>query len=75
MGAKLKLQLFPERLALLEALEELFEDADHNRVDADASGFGPLLELEPSLCADVEELRFGNTGSATMRSREALCAR
>ncbi len=59
MGAKLKLQLFPERLALLEALEELFEDANHNRVDADAFGFGPIFELEPGFGADVEELRVG----------------
>ena len=43
MGAKLKLQLFPERLALLEALEELFEDAHDNRVNADTFRFGPLL--------------------------------
>ena len=48
-----------QRLALLEALEELFEDADHNRVDADAFGFGPFFELEPGFCADVEELRVG----------------
>ena len=52
-------QFFPERLALLEALEELFEDADHDRIDADAFGFGPFLELEPGFCADVEELRIG----------------
>jgi hypothetical protein len=39
-------QFFPQRLALLEALEELFEDADDDCVDADAFGFGPFLELE-----------------------------
>ena len=52
-------QFFPKRLALLEALEELFEDADHNRVDADAFRFGPFLELQSSFSADVEELRIG----------------
>ena len=52
-------QFFPERLALLQALEELFEDAHHNRVDADAFGLGPLFELEPGFGADVEELRVG----------------
>ena len=52
-------QFFSQRLALLEALEELSEHADHNRVDADAFGFGPLFELEPGFSADVEELRIG----------------
>jgi len=36
-------QFFPERLALLETFEELFENADHNRVDADAFRFSPLF--------------------------------
>ena len=52
-------QFFPQRLALLEALEELFEDADDDGVDADAFGFGPFLELDAGFCADVEELRVG----------------
>jgi hypothetical protein len=43
MSAKLKPQFFPERLALLEALEKLFEDADDNRVDTDPLGFCPFL--------------------------------
>jgi hypothetical protein len=43
MSAKLKPQFFPERFALLEALEELFEDADDNRVDTDPLGFCPCL--------------------------------
>ena len=59
MCTNLQPQFFSERLALLEALEELFEDAHHNRVDADTFGFGPFFELESSLCADVEELRIG----------------
>ena len=59
MCPNLQPQLFAERLAFLEALEELFEDADYNRVDADAFGFGPLFELEPGFGADVEELRIG----------------
>jgi len=52
-------QFFPERLAFLQVLEELFEDADHNRVDADAFGFGPLFELEPGFGANMEKLRVG----------------
>ena len=55
----LQTQFFAERLAFLEALEELFEDADHNRIHADAFGFGPILELEPGFGTDVEELRIG----------------
>ena len=42
MRPNLQPQFFAERLALLEALEELFEDADDNCVDADALRFGPL---------------------------------
>lgn len=49
--------VLPECLSFLVVLEELFEDADNYRVDADA--FGPLFELEPGLCVDVEELRIG----------------
>ena len=59
MRTNLQPQFFAERLAFLEALEELFEDANHNRVDADTFGFGPFLELEPGFGADVEELRVG----------------
>ena len=59
MHANLQPQFFPEHLAFLEALEELIENADNYGVDADAFGFGPLLELESSVCADVEELRIG----------------
>ena len=59
MRANLQPQFFPECLALLEALEELFEDADHNRIDADAFVFGPLFELESSFSSDVEKLRIG----------------
>jgi hypothetical protein len=59
MSSKLELQFFPERLALLEAFEELFEDADDNRVYADAFRFGPLLERGPGLCADMKKLRIG----------------
>ena len=59
MGTNLQPQLFPERLAFLQAIEELFEDADHYRVDADAFRFGPLFELEPGFGANVEELRVG----------------
>jgi len=50
---------FPERLVLLEALEELFEDTEDGGAQADAFGFGAFLELEPNLCAEVEELRVG----------------
>jgi len=43
MSTKLKPQFFLERLALLEALEELFEDAHNNCVDADPFGLCPFL--------------------------------
>jgi len=59
MRTNLQSQFFSERLAFLEALEELFEDADHNRIHANAFGFGPLFELQSSFSADVEELRVG----------------
>ena len=59
MRPNLQPQFFPERLAALEALEELVQDADDDCVDADAFRFGPLFELEPGLSADMEELRVG----------------
>ena len=59
MSAKLKPQFFAERLAALEALEELFEDAHNNRVDADAFGFCPFFQRGPGLRADMKELRLG----------------
>ena len=67
MSTKLKPQFFLKRLALLEALEEFFQHADHNRVDADAFGFGPLFELEPGLYADVEELWVGKLQTCLAR--------
>jgi len=57
--ANLQAQFFPQRLALLQVLEELFEDAHHNCVDADSFGFCPFLELVAGFSADVEELRVG----------------
>jgi hypothetical protein len=42
--SNLQPQFFPESLAFLEALEELFEGADHNGVDADAFCFSPLFK-------------------------------
>jgi len=39
----LQSQFFPECLAFLHALEKFFEDADHNRIHADAFRFGPFL--------------------------------
>jgi len=59
VSTNLQPQFFPERLAFLEALEELIENADHNGVDTNALGFGPILELEPGFGADMEELRVG----------------
>ncbi len=59
VSTNLQPQFFPERLAFLESLEELFEDADHNRINADAFGFGPILKLEPGFGPDMEELRVG----------------
>ncbi len=43
MSTKLKPQFFLERLALLEAREELFEDTHNNRVDADPFGLCPFF--------------------------------
>ena len=59
MRTNLQPQFFPERLAFLEALKELFENAHCNRIDADAFRFGPLFKLESGFCANVEELRIG----------------
>lgn len=52
-------QFFPERLALLEALEELIQNADDDSVDADAFRFSPFPEFVAGFCADMEELRVG----------------
>ena len=43
MSTKLKPQFFLERLALLEAREELFEDTHNNRIDADPFGLCPFF--------------------------------
>jgi len=43
MRTKLKPQFFLERLALLVALEELFEDTHNNCVDAYAFGLCPFF--------------------------------
>lgn len=59
MRAKLQSQFLSQRLALLEASEELVEEADDDGVDADAFGFGPVFELGTGFGADVEELRVG----------------
>jgi len=56
VGAKLKPQFFSQRLALLEAREELVEEADDDCVDTDAFGFGPVFELGTGFGSDVEEL-------------------
>ena len=42
-------QFFPERLALLQSLEELIQNADNNGVDADAFRFGPFPEFVAGL--------------------------
>ena len=59
MCSNLQPQFFPKRLALLEALEELFEDADDYGVDADAFRFSPVPEFVAGFCADMEELGVG----------------
>jgi hypothetical protein len=59
MQAKFLPQPLAQRLAFLEACEELIEEADDNGVDADAFGFGPFLQLDSGRNADVEELRIG----------------
>ena len=47
--ANLQPQFFPESLATLQTLEELFQNTHHNGIDADAFFFGPFLEREPRL--------------------------
>jgi len=59
MRTNLQPQFFPERLALLESLEEFIENADNDGVDADAFRFGPFPEFVAGFCADMEELRVG----------------
>ena len=59
MRSNLQPQFFPERFAFLEVIEELFKDADHNRVNADAFGFGPFPEFVAGFCANMKELRIG----------------
>jgi hypothetical protein len=56
MCSYLKPKLFPEGLAPLEVLEEMFQNADDNCVDADAFLFSPLLESEACFCANVKHL-------------------
>jgi hypothetical protein len=55
----LQSQFFSERLAFLQALEELFEHTDDAGIDAYAFGLGPFLGLRAGFCADLEELRVG----------------
>jgi len=59
MRTNLQSQLFTEGLALFKALEELFEDADDDSVDAYAFRFSPFPEFVAGFCADMEELRVG----------------
>ena len=59
MRTKLQPQFLTQRLAFLEAREELIEKADDDGVDADAFGFGPVFELGAGLSTDVKELRVG----------------
>ena len=59
MSAKFKPQFFAERLAALEALEEVFQNAHDNRVDADPFRLCPLSQRGSGFCAEMEELRPG----------------
>jgi len=59
MRTKLEPQFLSERLALLEACEELVEEADDDGIDAHAFGFRPFLELCAGFCANVNQLRVG----------------
>ena len=59
MSSNLQPQLFSERFAFLEALEEFIENADNDGVDADAFRFSPFPEFVAGFCADMEELRVG----------------
>jgi hypothetical protein len=64
MQAKLLPQRLPPCLALLEACEELIEEADDYGIDADAFGLGPVFEFGASLSAHVEELGIGQFHSS-----------
>ena len=59
MRTKLQPQLFTQSLALLQAREELVEEADNDGVDTHAFGFRPLLELGAGFGANVNQLRVG----------------
>ena len=56
MRSEFQPQFFSQRLALLEAREELVEQADNDGIDTDAFGFRPVFELGACLRTDVEEL-------------------
>jgi hypothetical protein len=68
MRANLRPQFFSQRLAPLEASEELFEDADNDGVDADAFGFGPFLEFGAGFCVNL-----GNWGLVSAMPTDAFC--
>jgi len=67
MQAKLLPQSHSQCTALLEALEKLVEEADHDSIDADAFGFGPVFEFGAGLSAHVEELGFGQFHASLAR--------
>jgi hypothetical protein len=57
-SSNLKSKLFAEGLAPLKLLEEGFENAHNNCVDADAFFFGPLFEGNACFRANVQQLRI-----------------
>lgn len=59
VGTQLKPQFFTQRLTLLEAREELVEEADNYGIYTDALSLSPVFELGADLCADLKELRKG----------------
>lgn len=69
MCAQLPLQVLSQRLAVLEAHEELVEKADDDGVDAHAFGFRPFLELYAGFGANVNQLRVGRSSVHRCPSR------
>jgi hypothetical protein len=53
----LQTQFLSQSFALLQAFEELFEDAYDDSVHADSFLFSPFAESGSSLCPDVKQLR------------------
>ena len=58
-AAEFQTHFLSECFAALEGAKEFIENADHNRVDANILGLGPLEERCFCIRSDVEELGPG----------------